>query len=124
MKSKICEMGNGLDSIVESFGSNLSVGQRQLLCLARALVLQPKILVMDEATANVDYETDLKIQKCLREDLKECTLLTIAHRLNTILDYDRILVLDDGRVVEFDSPDALLKKKNGYFAEMMKSHNI
>lgn len=123
MKSKIQEMGAGLDSMIELFGSNLSVGQRQLLCLARALVLQPKILVMDEATANVDYETDLQIQKCLRQDLKECTLLTIAHRLNTILDYDRILVLDDGKVVEFDSPSVLLERKDGYFSSMVRSHN-
>ena len=119
MKSKIQEMG-GLESMIDFFGANLSVGQRQLLCLARALVLEPKILVMDEATANVDYETDEKIQKCLREDLKDCTLVTIAHRINTILDYDRILVLDQGKVAEFDKPSELLSRPNGLLASMAR----
>jgi ABC-type multidrug transport system fused ATPase/permease subunit len=118
LKEKVVEMG-GLDGLVQTSGENISVGQRQLLCLARALLQKPVILVMDEATANVDYETDERIQQCLREDLKECTVLTIAHRINTIMDYDRIMVLDAGYIKEFDSPDNLMQIPNGIFRGMV-----
>ncbi|KAI8912518.1 P-loop containing nucleoside triphosphate hydrolase protein [Gorgonomyces haynaldii] len=123
LKEKIVEIG-GLDGKVTAGGENLSVGQRQLLCLARALLVKPVIMIMDEATANVDYETDEKIQECLRRDFKDTTLLTIAHRLNTILDYDRILVLDKGHVVEFDSPRNLMAKEVGIFKEMVLDSGI
>lgn len=100
-------------SVSES-GNNFSQGQRQLLCLARALLKSPRILVMDEATASIDYATDAKIQDALRE-LKNNTIITIAHRLQTIVDYDRVLVLEKGEIVEFDDPWQLINKADGSF---------
>ncbi|KAI8910190.1 P-loop containing nucleoside triphosphate hydrolase protein [Gorgonomyces haynaldii] len=120
VKLKVQESG-GLDGFVSEGGENLSVGQRQLVCLARAMLRKPKILIMDEATANVDFETDAIIQKCLREDMGQATILTIAHRLNTVMDYDRILVLDQGTVVEFDTPSALMQIENGVFRAMAQT---
>ncbi|PIL37563.1 ATP-binding cassette transporter [Ganoderma sinense ZZ0214-1] len=103
-----------LDSQIASGGSNLSVGQRQILALARAIVRQSKLLILDEATSAIDYETDEVIQKSLREELgNDVTLLTIAHRLQTIMDADKILVLDAGRIAEFGSPADLLKNEKG-----------
>ncbi|KKK27136.1 hypothetical protein ARAM_001306 [Aspergillus rambellii] len=109
-----------LESPVSESGSNLSQGQRQLLCLARALLKSPKVLMMDEATASIDYNTDAKIQETLRE-LKENTIITIAHRLQTIIDYDKVLVLDHGRVVEFDHPWTLVNKEGGVFRSMCEN---
>ncbi|MCJ1469079.1 hypothetical protein MMC07_007712 [Pseudocyphellaria aurata] len=106
-----------LESSVAESGSNLSQGQRQLLCLARALLKSPRVLLMDEATASIDYATDGKIQETLRE-VKESTIITIAHRLQTIIDYDKVLVLDKGQVVEYDSPWELISKENGIFRGM------
>jgi ATP-binding cassette subfamily C (CFTR/MRP) protein 1 len=85
------------------------------LCLARAIVRRPKILVLDEATASVDFETDSLIQKAIRQQFKEVTVLTIAHRINTIMDSDRVMVLDQGHLVECDSPAALLQNPNSFF---------
>ena len=87
-----------LEFKLKESGTNLSVGERQLVCLARALVQKSKIIIMDEATANVDIKTDRLIQEVIRDKFKDSTVITIAHRLNTILDYDKVLVLDDGRV--------------------------
>lgn len=106
-----------LSSSVSESGSNLSQGQRQLLCLARALLKAPRVLLMDEATASIDYATDGKVQDTLRE-VKESTILTIAHRLQTIIDYDKVLVLDKGRVVEYDSPWELISREGGIFRGM------
>jgi ABC-type multidrug transport system fused ATPase/permease subunit len=95
--------------IAES-GRNLSQGQRQLLCLARALVSRPKILIMDEATASIDMESDMRIQRVLREEIRgSCTLLVIAHRLSTIADFEKVIVLDQGRVVEMGAPRELME---------------
>ncbi|KAL2862511.1 putative ABC transporter [Aspergillus lucknowensis] len=105
--------------IAES-GKNLSQGQRQLLCLARALVSRPKILIMDEATASIDMESDLRIQRVLREEIRGCTLLVIAHRLSTIADFDRIVVLDEGRVSEMDSPRKLMEVEGGAFRGLVE----
>ncbi|OQO01114.1 hypothetical protein B0A48_13357 [Cryoendolithus antarcticus] len=105
-----------LSSPVTESGSNLSQGQRQLLCLARALLKNPKVLLMDEATASIDYATDAKIQETIRE-IKNTTI-TIAHRLQTIVDYDKVLVLDIGEVVEFGEPMELLGKERGVFRGM------
>ncbi|XP_064629119.1 multidrug resistance-associated protein 1-like isoform X2 [Lineus longissimus] len=105
-------------------GKNLSVGQRQLVCLGRTLLRRTKILVFDEATAAVDLETDRLIQSTIREEFAECTILTIAHRLNTIMDNDRIMLLSDGQIVEFDSPTELLKKVNGAFYNMAKDAGL
>jgi ABC-type multidrug transport system fused ATPase/permease subunit len=108
---------HNLDSLVSESGSNLSQGQRQLLCLARALLKSPRVLMMDEATASIDYATDAKIQETLRE-LRDSTIITIAHRLQTIIDYDKVLVLDHGRVIEFDHPWTLINKEDGLFRSM------
>ncbi|KAJ1533089.1 hypothetical protein HK096_005698, partial [Nowakowskiella sp. JEL0078] len=120
LKEKILENSNGLDSAVQEGGENFSVGQRQLLCLTRAMLKKPRILIMDEATANVDLETDSIIQKALREDFKDATILTIAHRLNTIIDYDRVLVLSQGEIQEFDNPAVLLADRSGVFSSMVE----
>lgn len=127
-------------------GENLSVGQRQLICLARALLRKTKILVLDEATAGVDLDTDDLIQATIREQFQDCTVLTIAHRLSTIMDADRymllsfsvydllwstlmntvflllnrVMVLDRGLIVEFDSPEALLGREDSVFRSMTK----
>ncbi|KAJ5795133.1 ABC transporter integral membrane type 1 [Penicillium paradoxum] len=108
---------HNLDSLVSESGSNLSQGQRQLLCLARALLKNPRVLMMDEATASIDYATDAKIQETLRE-LQNSTIITIAHRLQTIIDYDKVLVLDHGRVIEYDHPWTLINKEEGVFRSM------
>lgn len=105
-------------------GENLSVGQRQLVCLARALLRKSKILVLDEATAAVDLETDDLIQKTIRSQFKDCTIITIAHRLNTVMDYDRILVMDNGEVSEFDSPSNLLEDTGSKFYAMAKDAGL
>ncbi|KAI4254065.1 MAG: hypothetical protein LQ352_003311 [Teloschistes flavicans] len=107
---------NLASSVAES-GSNLSQGQRQLLCLARALLKAPKVLLMDEATASIDYATDSKIQETLRE-VKGSTIITIAHRLQTIIDYDKVLVLDKGKVMEYDAPWKLMEREDGIFRGM------
>ncbi|KAH0544125.1 probable multidrug resistance-associated protein lethal(2)03659 [Cotesia glomerata] len=109
----------GLEGHVNEGRSNLSVGQRQLVCLARAIVRNNKVLVLDEATANVDPRTDEFIQKAIRRKFADCTVLTIAHRLNTVMDSDRILVMDAGSAVEFDHPHVLLQNENGYLSKMV-----
>ncbi|KNC99219.1 uncharacterized protein SPPG_05475 [Spizellomyces punctatus DAOM BR117] len=118
LKSFVASMPRKLDGQITENGENLSVGQRQLLCLGRAMLMSPKILIIDEATANVDYETDAMIQQVLRTHLRQCTILTIAHRLSTIMDYDKILVLDHGRVAEFDSPPNLLANPESEFSKL------
>ncbi|KAL8138386.1 LOW QUALITY PROTEIN: hypothetical protein V2J09_004387 [Rumex salicifolius] len=111
----------GLDAEVSEAGENFSVGQRQLLSLARALLRRSKILVLDEATAAVDVRTDALIQKTIREEFKSCTMLIIAHRLNTIIDCDSIILLDSGRVVEYDTPERLLSNEESAFSKMVQS---
>ena len=109
-----------LRSRVTERGANFSVGERQLICLARALLLKTKIILLDEATANVDYKTDQLIQDIIRQATEEYTVLTIAHRLDTVLDYDRIMVLEEGQIVELGKPDELLKS-NGFFFRLFSS---
>ncbi|EGT36839.1 hypothetical protein CAEBREN_20416 [Caenorhabditis brenneri] len=118
------ELPGMLDYQITENGGNLSVGQRQLLCLARALLRKSKILVLDEAAASIDMETDELVQKTIREKCNKCTVLTIAHRLNTVMDSDRIMVLDKGVVVEFDTPKNLLDDQNGVFYSMARDANI
>ncbi|ORX88370.1 P-loop containing nucleoside triphosphate hydrolase protein [Basidiobolus meristosporus CBS 931.73] len=107
-----------LESPVSENGSNFSQGQRQLLALARALLKQSKLIILDEATASVDFETDAKIQKTIRNEFKESTLLCIAHRLRTIIDYDRIIVMDHGKLVEYDMPYNLIQNVDSVFHSM------
>jgi len=122
LKQVVDRMPLKLENLIEEGGKNLSLGQRQLLCLARALLRHPKVVCLDEATANVDVQTDEIIQKAIRERFASSTVITIAHRLNTIMDYDLVLVLDQGRLVEFDSPEALRHKPRGVFAGMLHAH--
>ena len=109
-----------LYSKIEEEGSNYSLGQRQLICLARALVRNPKILLMDEATASIDLKTDNLIQKMISEEFKNTTVITIAHRLNTIINYDKILVLDKGEVQEYNSPKALVNDENSFLGKSIR----
>ncbi|RZB40188.1 ABC tran and/or MMR HSR1 domain containing protein, partial [Asbolus verrucosus] len=120
LRKSISELASGLSSNVAEGGSNFSVGEKQLLCLARAIVRNNKILVLDEATANVDPQTDELIQKTIRKKFGDCTVLTIAHRLHTVMDSDKILVLDAGRMVEFDHPHVLLEDVEGMFYGLVK----
>ena len=113
-----------LEHRIAQGGENLSVGQRQLVCLGRALLRKSKVLVLDEATAAVDVETDDLIQKTIREEFRECTIITIAHRINTIMDSDRILVLDQGKIAEFDTPEALLGRPASLFYSLAKQSGL
>ncbi|KAJ1863623.1 hypothetical protein LPJ73_000482 [Coemansia sp. RSA 2703] len=110
----------GLDFEVEQGGSNFSIGQRQLICLTRALLKCARILVLDEATAAIDNVTDAIIQKTIREQFRSCTVLTIAHRLETVTDSDMILVIDNGTVAEYDTPASLLSNKRSLFSRLIK----
>ncbi|KAH9747861.1 ABC transporter C family member 2 [Citrus sinensis] len=121
LKDVIRKNSFGLAAEVSEGGENFSVGQRQLLSLARALLRRSKILVLDEATAAVDVRTDALIQRTIREEFKSCSMLIIAHRLNTIIDCDRILVLDAGQVLEHDTPEALLLREDSAFSRMVQS---
>merc|ERR1712176_773857 len=122
MKQTIEELPDkkGLDSSIDEGGGNLSVGQKQLLCMARALIRKSKILILDEATSNVDGETDSLIQNTIRMAFQDCTVLTIAHRLNTIIDSDKILVLHEGEVAEYDSPKVLLANPESSFYQLVE----
>ncbi|XP_059141156.1 multidrug resistance-associated protein 1-like [Physella acuta] len=124
LKSFVESLADKLDHQCGEGGENLSVGQRQLLCLGRALLRKTKILILDEATAAVDMETDELIQTTIRQEFQNCTILTIAHRLNTIMDYNRILVLDKGEVKEYDTPQNLLKNTDGIFYSMAKTAGL
>lgn len=120
MKLYVEEMPGLLDGPVAEYGENLSQGQRQLLCLGRALLKHCRILLLDEATSSVDYQTDKEIQRTIRESFDGCTVLTIAHRVNTIMDSDMILVMKDGQVGEYAPPDELLADSTSIFADIVK----
>lgn len=120
LKAAVEAMNGQLDAIVSEYGQNLSSGTRQMLVLGRALLRQCRILLLDEATSSVDLETDSEIQRTLREAFANCTVLTIAHRINTIMDSDKILVMKDGVAAEFASPKELLKDTNSLFSEIVR----
>lgn len=116
---KVKEMPQKLDSPVIEHGKNFSLGQRQLICIARSLVIGSKIIVLDEATASIDMVTDRLLQETIKVNFADCTVLTIAHRLNTIIESDKVLVMDGGVVAEFGEPHKLLQDPNGIFAELV-----
>ena len=142
LREVVENMDGQLDAIVAEHGENLSVGQRQLVCMARAILRHSKVIAMDEATASVDLETDQYIQTMIRTQFVGCTIVTIAHRLHTIMDRfvssclfiftlsfivviysDRILVMDNGNAVEFDSPERLLQNPEGIFSKLVAAAN-
>uniref|UniRef100_A0A2K5LVY3 Multidrug resistance-associated protein 1-like n=1 Tax=Cercocebus atys TaxID=9531 RepID=A0A2K5LVY3_CERAT len=127
---ELCHLKEFVQSLPEKLlheisegGENLSMGQRQLVCLARALLRKTKILILDEATASIDFETDKLVQTTIRKEFSDCTILTIAHRLQSIIDSDRVLVLDSGSIVEFEAPQNLIRQK-GLFYEMTTDAGI
>eukprot|EP01133_Synstelium_polycarpum_P004374 gene4374-5117_t len=124
LSAAVSELDGGLDSVVTDNGSNLSVGQAQLIALGRALLRRPKILVLDEATASVDSQTDALIQSTIRDKFNNATILTIAHRLNTIMNSDRIMVIDAGRITEFDTPKNLLNNPHGLFTWLVDETGV
>ena len=113
----------GLNMIITENGGNISIGERQLICITRAILRKSKIIVMDEATASIDVNTENIIQKAISNLLNDSTILTIAHRIKTVINSDRILVLDNGEVVEFDKPKTLLENKNSMFYEFYNNAN-
>ncbi|XP_077285788.1 multidrug resistance-associated protein 1-like [Arctopsyche grandis] len=124
LKAFVENLTTKLEHTIDEGGANLSSGQRQLVCLARALLRKSQLLILDEATAAVDLETDDLIQKTIRSEFSSCTILTIAHRINTIMDSNKILVLDKGKLVEFDTPANLLQDKNTIFYKLAKDAGV
>ncbi|KAJ8683794.1 hypothetical protein QAD02_019586 [Eretmocerus hayati] len=119
------ELSNNLGPLDQTLNkNNLSTGQRQLLCLARAILKKNRILILDEATANVDTNTDRLIQETIKTQFEDCTVLTIAHRLNTVMDCDKILILDQGTIVEYDRPSDLMQRKDGYLSKMVSEMDV
>ncbi|KAI4294948.1 hypothetical protein MLD38_040783 [Melastoma candidum] len=113
-----------LDSTVIENGENWSMGQRQLVCLGRVLLKKSKVLVLDEATASVDTATDNLIQQTIRQHFSECTVITIAHRITSVVDSDMVLLLDNGLVSEYDSPKRLLEDRSSSFAQMVEEYTM
>ena len=111
---------DGLDQLVAENGQNLSSGERQLICICRAILRKSKVVILDEATANIDMITEQKIQNLITTQFQDSTMLTIAHRLNTIQQSDRILVLSFGRIKEFDSPATLMRDPESEFNSLLK----
>ncbi|KAG0308528.1 hypothetical protein BGZ98_007707 [Dissophora globulifera] len=124
LKAYVQAQEGGLDSVITAGGKNLSAGQRQLVCLARALLAKSKVVVLDEATASVDLVTDALIQKAIRVDFAASTVITIAHRINTIIDYDRVLVVQQGQVAEYDTPVNLLRNPSSTFSALVSETGI
>ncbi|XP_023742702.1 ABC transporter C family member 10 [Lactuca sativa] len=122
LRDAIQDKKDGLDSLVLQDGSNWSLGQRQLFCLGRALLKRRKILVLDEATASIDNATDTIIQKTIREEFQDCTVITVAHRIPTVIDCSMVLVMKDGKVMEYDEPTKLMSQPDSLFAQLVNEY--
>lgn len=115
MKSSISSLPNGLETVVQDSGANFSSGQCQLICFIRAILRNCQIIILDEVTANIDLETAQIMQNVIKQKFAKATVLTIAHRLYSVIDSDKILTLSEGNIVEFDHPYRLLQEPEGYF---------
>ncbi|CAG2117117.1 unnamed protein product, partial [Medioppia subpectinata] len=124
LKTFVESLERGLNHDIAENGENLSAGQKQLVCLARALLRRTRVLVLDEATAAIDMETDDTIQKTIREEFKTSTIITIAHRLNTIIDYNLVIVLNNGSIAESGTPEQLLADNTSIFYSMAKQEKL
>lgn len=124
LKDFLLDSSQNLEFDCGEGGQNLSIGQRQLVCLARSLLKNTKLLILDEATAAIDLETDDLIQHTIHKTFRDCTVITIAHRLHTVINYDRIMVLDEGEIREFDTPDRLLQNTEGLFYQLAQDAGI
>lgn len=124
MRETIMSHHELLEMDVGERGGYFSIGQMQLLCLARAMLRKSKIIIMDEATSSIDHDTDVLIQKSLRTCFKDATVITIAHRLETIMEYDRVLVMADGEILEMGKPKELAKQSTSLFADMANAAGI
>ncbi|WCJ36773.1 ABC transporter C family member 10 [Euphorbia peplus] len=122
LREAVQEKEQGLDSLVVEDGANWSMGQRQLFCLGRALLRRSRVLVLDEATASIDNATDLILQKTIRSEFADCTVITVAHRIPTVMDCTMVLAISDGKIVEYDDPMTLMKKEGSLFGLLVKEY--
>ncbi|XP_020209881.2 ABC transporter C family member 10, partial [Cajanus cajan] len=122
LQEAVQDKEGGLDSSVVEEGSNWSIGQRQLFCLGRALLRRSKILVLDEATASIDNATDLILQKTIKTEFANCTVITVAHRIPTVMDCTMVLAISDGKLAEYDEPMTLMKNEKSLFGQLVKEY--
>ncbi|KAI3844336.1 hypothetical protein MKX03_006139 [Papaver bracteatum] len=122
LRESVQEKQGGLDSLVQQDGVNWSMGQRQLFCLGRALLRRSQILVLDEATASIDNATDSILQKTIRSEFASCTVITVAHRIPTVMDSTMVLAISDGKIIEYDEPMKLMKEEGSLFAQLVKEY--